>query len=65
MPDPSGQMRAADLRPEAGINAVVANQAAYFASSLKKLHYDRKLVSHAAARAQKAADYILNVQRAE
>ena len=55
------EMGAAYLCAEAGIsNAVIANQAAYVAGWLRKLRDDRKLVIHAAAQAQKAADYILN-----
>jgi antirestriction protein ArdC len=52
---------AAYLCAEAGIsNAVIYNQAGYVAGWLKKLRDDRKLLIHAAAQAQKAADYILN-----
>jgi len=55
------EMGAAYLCAEAGISpAVIANQAAYVAGWLKKLRDDRKLVVHAAAQAQKAADFILN-----
>lgn len=56
------EFSAAYLCAEAGIsNAVVANQAAYIAGWLKKrLRDDRKLLIHAAAQAQRAADYILN-----
>ena len=55
------EMGAAYLCAEAGIsNAVIANQAAYVAGWLKKLRDDRKLLIHAAAQAQRAADYILN-----
>jgi len=55
------EMSAAYLCAEAGISsAVIENQAAYVAGWLKKLRDDRKLVVHAAAQAQKAADYILN-----
>ena len=54
------EMSAAYLCAEAGISpAVIENQAAYVAGWLKKLRDDRKLVVHAAAQAQKAADYIL------
>ncbi len=54
------EMGAAFLCAEAGIsNAVLANQAAYVAGWLKKLRDDRKLLIHAAAQAQHAADYIL------
>jgi antirestriction protein ArdC len=52
---------AAYLCAEAGIStAVLENQAAYVAGWLKKLRDDRKLLIHAAAQAQRAADYILN-----
>jgi len=53
-------MGGAYLCAEAGIsNAVIENQTAYIAGWLKKLRDDRKLVVHAAAQAQKAADFIL------
>jgi antirestriction protein ArdC len=49
------------LCAEAGIsNAVICNQASYVAGWLKKVRDDRKLLIHAAAQAQRAADYILN-----
>jgi antirestriction protein ArdC len=55
------EMSAAYLCAEAGISpAVLENQAAYVAGWLKKLRDDRKLLIHAAAQAQRAADYILN-----
>jgi len=51
---------AAYLCAEAGIsNAVIQNQAGYVAGWLKKLRDDRKLLIHAAAQAQRAADFIL------
>jgi len=54
------EMGAAFLCAEAGIsNAVIENQAAYLAGWLKKVEDNRKLLIHAAAQAQKAADYIL------
>jgi antirestriction protein ArdC len=54
------EMGSAFLCAEAGISpAVIENQAAYVAGWLKKLRDDRKLVVHAAAHGQKAADYIL------
>jgi antirestriction protein ArdC len=54
------EMGGAYLCAEAGIsNAVIDNQAAYVGGWLKKLHDDRRLAIHAAAQAQKAADYIL------
>jgi antirestriction protein ArdC len=55
------EMGGAYLCAEAGIShAVIANQAAYVAGWLKKLREDRKLLVHAAAQAQRAADYILD-----
>lgn len=58
------EMGAAYLCAEAGISTVVLeNQAAYLAGWLKKLRDDRKLLIHAAAQAQRAADYILNRQQ--
>jgi antirestriction protein ArdC len=55
---------AAYLCAEAGItDAVIENQAAYVAGWLKKLRDDRKLLIHAAAQAQHAADYILRAPR--
>jgi antirestriction protein ArdC len=57
----TAEMGAAYLCAEAGIsNAVIGNQAAYVAGWLKKLRDDRKLLIHAAAQAQHAADFILN-----
>ncbi|MBF6568058.1 MAG: DUF1738 domain-containing protein [Candidatus Binataceae bacterium] len=54
------EMSAAYLCAEAGISpAVIDNQASYVAGWLKKLRDDRKLVVHAAAQAQRAADYVL------
>jgi antirestriction protein ArdC len=52
-------MGAAYLCAEASIStAVIENQAAYVAGWLNKLRDDRKLLIHAAAQAQHAADYI-------
>lgn len=57
---PNAEMGAAFLCAEAGISiAVIANQAAYVAGWLKKLRDNRKLLIHAAAQAQRAADFIL------
>ena len=54
------EMSAAYLCAEAGISpAVLENQAAYIAGWLKKLRDDRKLLVHAAAQAQQAADYVM------
>src|SRR5690242_9316248 len=53
-------MGAAFLCAEAGLStAVIENQAAYVAGWLKKLRDDRKLLVHAAAHTQHAADDIL------
>jgi antirestriction protein ArdC len=55
------EMGAAMLCAESGIfQETEENSAAYIASSLTKLSNDNKLVVHAAGKAQKAADYILN-----
>jgi len=54
------ELGAAYLCGEAGIsNEVIHNQASYVAGWLQKLRDDRKLLIHAAAQAQHAADYIL------
>ena len=59
------EMGAAYLCAEAGITAaVIENQAAYLAGWLKKLRDERKLLIHAAAQAQHAADYILRARHA-
>ncbi len=59
------EMGAAYLCAEVGITAaVIENQAAYVAGWLKKLRDDRKLLIHAAAQAQHAADYILRAAHA-
>src|SRR5208283_1104548 len=56
------EMGAAFLCAEAGISpAVLENQAAYIKGWLKKLRGDKRLVISAAAQAQRAADYILNI----
>jgi antirestriction protein ArdC len=56
----TAEMGAAFLCAEAGISpAVIENQAAYVAGWLTKLRQDRKVVVHAAAQAQRAADFIL------
>jgi antirestriction protein ArdC len=55
------EMGGAYLCAEAGVSStVIANQAAYVAGWLKKLHDDRRLVIQAAAQAQHAADFILS-----
>jgi antirestriction protein ArdC len=54
------EMGAAFLCGEAGIvERTIDNSAAYIASWLERLKNDAKLVVHAAAQAQKAADWIL------
>jgi antirestriction protein ArdC len=54
------EMGAAFLCAEVGISpAVIENQAAYVAGWLAKLHNERRLLVHAAAQAQRAADFIL------
>jgi antirestriction protein ArdC len=54
------EIGAAFLCNHAGIsNATMANSVAYIDSWLKALQADKKMVVYAAARAQKAADYIL------
>jgi antirestriction protein ArdC len=60
------EMSAAFLCGHCGIEqATVPNSAAYIASWLKQLKNDRRLVVHAAAAAQKAADFILDRQFVE
>ena len=57
---------AAYLCAEAGIsNAVIDNQAAYLSGWLSTLRSDLKLLIHAAAQAQRAADYVLNRKSSE
>lgn len=59
------EMTSAFLCAKCGIdNSTLENSAAYIASWLKALKNDSKMVVLAAAQAQKAADYILNVQSA-
>jgi antirestriction protein ArdC len=54
---------AAYLCAEAGISpAVLENQAAYIQGWLAKLHSEKRMVVTAAAQAQRASDYILNVR---
>jgi antirestriction protein ArdC len=56
------EMSAAYLCAEAGISpAVLENQAAYIQGWLATLRSEKRMVVVAAAQAQKAADYILNV----
>lgn len=57
------EMGASFLCGAAGIeNATLDNSAAYIAGWLKKLQDDKQMVIFAAAKAQRAADYILNRQ---
>ncbi len=60
------EMGAAFLCGQTGIeNRTIDNSAAYIAGWLRQLRNDRKLVIHAAAAAQKAADFILDRQFSE
>jgi antirestriction protein ArdC len=55
-------MGASFLCGHAGIeNTTLENSAAYIQGWLKSLRSDRTLLVHAAAAAQRASDYILNV----
>jgi antirestriction protein ArdC len=55
------KMTAAYLCGIAGIeNRTINTSAAYIAGWAKQLRDDRKLIIHAAAQAQRAADYVLN-----
>jgi antirestriction protein ArdC len=57
------ELAAAYLCAEAGISpAVIENEAAYLQGWLAKLKSDKRLIVIAAAKAQKAADYILTSQ---
>jgi len=57
------EMGASFLFGHAGIEAdTIDNSASYIAGWLKRLRDDRRLVVHAAAQAQKAADYIRGVK---
>jgi antirestriction protein ArdC len=59
------EMAAAFLCGDAGIDVNVPHRAGYIASWLKALKDDRKLLVHAAAAAQKAADCVLGVNGKE
>ena len=60
---PNAEMGAAYLCGVCGIaNATLANSAAYLQSWMQVLRHDATLLVHAAAQAQKAADYIQNLQ---
>ena len=56
------EMGAAFLCGHAGIENTLENSAAYLAGWLKALKNDKTLLIHAAALAQKASDYILNIK---
>ncbi|NVN91927.1 MAG: DUF1738 domain-containing protein [Desulfuromonadales bacterium] len=57
------EMGAAFLCGHCGIESItINNSAAYIAGWLKALKNDKTLLIHAAAQAQKASDYILNIQ---
>ena len=57
------EMTAAFLCGHAGIApAMIENTASYIADWLKRLKDDKKMVIHAAGKAQRAADYILGVE---
>jgi len=59
-------MGAAFLCGQCGIEqSTLENSAAYIGGWLKALKNDKTLLVHAAAQAQKAADYILNVSHQE
>ena len=60
------EMGAAFLCGHAGIeNTIIENSAAYIAGWLKALKNDKTLLVHAAAQAQKASDFILNISHQE
>ena len=57
------EMAAAYMCGITGIeNRTIDNSAAYIASWVKRLRAERKLIVHAAAQAQRACDYVLNVK---
>ena len=60
------EMGAAFLSGYCGIeNITIENSAAYIGGWLKSLKNDKTLLIHAAAQAQKAADFILNLKEEE
>ena len=62
----AAEMSASFLCGHAGIeNITIENSAAYIAGWLKSLKSDRTLLVHAAAAAQRASDYILNIKHDE
>jgi antirestriction protein ArdC len=66
MEELTAEMGACYLRSHAGIlREKLSNSAAYINGWLAQLHNDKKFIFHAASQAQKAVDYILNVQMEE
>ncbi len=59
LPTQCGIWRCISMRRSWDLHAVIDNQTAYLARWLGRLRDDRKLLIHAAAQAQHAADYIL------
>ena len=60
------EMGASYLKSYAGIPIEqLENNAAYIQSWLKRLKQDKKFIIHASARAQQAADFILNIKNVE
>ena len=60
---PNAETTAAYLCGITGIeNRTIDNSAAYVAGWLRQLRDQRKLIIHAAAQAQRACDYILNLK---
>jgi antirestriction protein ArdC len=59
------EMGAAFLCGHVGIERTIQNSAAYIQGWLRSLKNDKTLLIHAAAQAQKAADYILNRKEVE
>ena len=59
------EMSAAFLCGHSGIERTIENSAAYIHGWLKALKNDKTLLVHAAAQAQKASDYILNIKGGE
>ena len=62
----TAELGASYLKSQAGISMEhTENNAAYIQNWLKVLNEDKKFIVHASADAQKATDYILNVQEKE
>jgi antirestriction protein ArdC len=59
------ELGSAFLCAQSGITSTVNNSAAYLNNWLQVLKNDRKMIVHASQQAQKAADYILNIQVGE